>query len=591
MGTWHHWTYDKYYNNCQTVAKAFIELGLEPQHGVCLLGYNSPEWLMSHMAAMMAGGQSVGIYLTSNPDVCQFIAGDCQANIIVVENDYQIHKILTCRHNLPHLKVIINCSADGTKSEQNVMDWKAVMQLGARQSSEKLYERMKLNKPNTCCSVIYTSGTTGTPKGVMISHDNVTWMCNRVIQYTKASMGAEHFVSYLPLSHIASQLIDIYVPLSSAGTVWFAQPDAMKGSLIQTMKEVRPTIFLGVPRVWEKIAEGMQLVANSLTGLKARISSWAKTVGLKGNHNKMAGKGTPFGWGVANYLYFKRIKTALGLDRCHFPMTGAAPISEETLSYFLSVNIVLHEMYGMTETTGPTTISVERAMRYRAAGKEPSGVKLRINNPDVSGQGEVLIFGRHVFMGYLRNPEKTASEFTEDGWLKSGDLGFIDADRYLFITGRLKELIITAGGENIPPVPIENAVKEQLHIVSNAMVVGDQMKYLSCLLTLKTVTDDKSGLPTDQLSESAIVECRLAGSSATTVTEIVQDRGDANVLKLIKKGIDEANKKAIAKPHKIVKWVILEKDFSIAGGELTPTLKLKRPVVMKKHKELIESLY
>lgn len=164
------------------------------------------------------------------------------------------------------------------------------MQLGARLSSERLLERMKLNKPNSCCSVIYTSGTTGAPKGVMISHDNITWMCSRTKKHINISFdGVEQFVSYLPLSHIASQLIDIYVPMATAGTVWFAQPDAMKGSLIQTMREVRPTIFLGVPRVWEKIAEGMQLVASNITGLKARISSWAKGIGLRGNHNKMEG--------------------------------------------------------------------------------------------------------------------------------------------------------------------------------------------------------------------------------------------------------------------------------------------------------------
>lgn len=233
-------------------------------------------------------------------------------------------------------------------------------------------------------------------------------------------------------------------------------------------------------------------------------------------------------------------------------MTAAAPISEDTLSYFLSVDIVLYELYGMTETTGPTTVSVKDAMRYRAAGKPLDGIKLCIDNKpdDDGGQSEVLINGRHVFMGYLRNPHKTASEFTEDGWLKSGDIGYIDKDGYLFITGRLKELIITAGGENIAPVPIEDCIKEQLHIVSNVMVIGDQKKYLSCLLTLKTVVDEETGYPTDQLSDVAITECRMAGSTASTVSEITCGKDDC-ILTMIKRGIDEANRQAVARTHKV----------------------------------------
>ncbi|XP_064390607.1 long-chain-fatty-acid--CoA ligase ACSBG2-like isoform X3 [Halichondria panicea] len=594
QGEWQKWTYRKYQEECMCMAKAMIELGLEPHHGVCILGFNSPEWHISCLAAIMAGGLSVGLYLTSTADACHNAALICKANIIILENDTQLQKILRIRDQLPDLKAIIQYTKEVREPTNSVFDWRQAMNLGSRTSEARLRQRMDVLQPNKCCSVIFTSGTSGKSKGVMLSHDNLTWMCRRILSYVNFTSGEEHMISYLPLSHVAPQLLDVYLPIATAGTCWFAQPDALKGSLLNTMKEVRPTIFLGVPRVWEKIAESMQLVSMNTSGFKAKVASWAKGLGLKANLRKQSGdkSSKPFGWSLASMFFFKKVREALGLDRCHFPMTGAAPTNEDTLSYFMSVDIPLHELYGMSETSGPTTVTTTDRIRYCSVGRKFEGGEIKIDRPDKEGTGEVLLRGRHVFMGYLGLPELTQNTLTHDGWLRSGDIGYVSEDGYLYITGRKKELIITAGGEKVAPVPIESLIKQALPMVSNAILIGDQRKFLTCLLTLKVEVDNTTGLPTDRLTPAALACCQKVGSSSATVGDIIdRGEGDHKVLRMIQKAVDNVNKKASSKISKIAKWSILDNDFSIAGGELTPTLKLKRSVIMMKYADCIDAFY
>jgi long-chain-fatty-acid--CoA ligase ACSBG len=345
--------------------------------------------------------------------------------------------------------------------------------------------------------------------------------------------------------------------------------------------------------VWEKIAESMQLVASSHSGLKSRISSWAKNIGFRANYTKQSGgSGTPFGWTLAKVIFFKKVRQALGLDRCHFPMAGGAPMAQETLTYFMSVNIPVQEIYGMSETSGPTTVTTTDKIRFMSSGRPFQGAEIRIDNPEGEmGIGEVMIRGRHVFMGYLGEPRTTGEVLTSDGWLRSGDLGYLSEEGYLFITGRMKEIIITASGEKVPPRPIENAIKRELPIISNVIVIGEQQRFLCCLVTLKTEQDEATGLPTDRLSDVAVSCCQAAGSSALTVGDILSGEGDHRVLRMIQHGVDRVNKAAACRIQKIAKWSILEQDFSIAGGELTPTLKLKRNYILKKYADCIETFY
>ncbi|KAI1891619.1 hypothetical protein AGOR_G00145650 [Albula goreensis] len=594
---WRTLNYEDYYQQCRTAAKSFLKLGLESYHGVGILGFNSAEWFIADIAAILAGGFAVGIYTTNSAEACQYVAENCQANILVVENHKQLQKILQIQDKLPHLKAIIQYKDALKEKRPNLFTWAEFMEMGKEVPDAQLDDIIASQKPNQCCTLIYTSGTTGQPKGVMLSHDNLTWTAyatGRNVRLTNATEAQEVVVSYLPLSHIAAQMIDIWLTMKVGGAAYFAQPDALKGSLANTLREVRPTAFMGVPRVWEKMQEKMKSVGAKSSTVRRKVAAWAKDVGLHTNLSKMQRNGatsrTPLNYRLAKKLVFRKVRKALGLDRCTKCYTGAAPITKDTLEFFLSLDIPVYELYGMSESTGPHTISLPDAFRLTSCGKVIPGCETKIFRPDEEGNGEICFWGRHVFMGYLNMPDKTEEALDSEGWLHSGDLGKHDNQDFLFITGRIKELIITAGGENIPPVPIEDAVKEAVPLISNAMLIGDKRKFLSMLLTIKCQVNGDTGAPEDELTEEAVHICRCLSSNATRVSEIAGGR-DRSVHAAIQEGINRVNEGATSNAQRIQKWTVLERDFSIPGGELGPTMKLKRPVVMKMYKEQIENFY
>ncbi|XP_041856454.1 long-chain-fatty-acid--CoA ligase ACSBG2-like [Melanotaenia boesemani] len=582
-------TWRQYYEQCRAAAKSFIKLGLKRFHGVGILGFNSPEWFISDIGCIFAGGLAVGIYTTNSPEACQYVAANCEANVLIVENQKQLDKILQVKDQLPHLKAIVQYKGELQQKEPFLYTWEEFMKLGEEESDEELNAIIDSLRANECCTLIYTSGTTGNPKGVMLSHDNLTWTAHTAANLMNASYGVEVLVSYLPLSHVAAQMVDMWICMSFAGTTYFAEPDALKGSLVNTLKDARPTLFLGVPRVWEKMQESMRAAGAKAPLLRKRVADWAKSIGLQYSYSAMNGENAvPWGFMLANNLVFKKVRAALGLDRCRFCCTGAAPITKETLDYFMSLNIPVKELYGMSESSGPHTVSINE-YRITSCGKVMPGCKTNLVNQDEEGNGEICFWGRHVFMGYLNMPDKTSEALDQKGWLHSGDLGKHDKQDFLYITGRIKELIITAGGENIPPVPIEDAVKNELPIISNAMLIGDKLKFLSMLLTLKCVMDD-NGDPTDELSPEALNFCQQHGIRATKVSEIIANKEPA-IYKAIQEGMERVNAKSRSNAQKVQKWVILEQDFSVSGGELGPTLKLRRPIVVKMYQEKINEMY
>lgn len=297
----------------------------------------------------------------------------------------------------------------------------------------------------------------------------------------------ERFISYLPLSHIAAQLLDIFAPLNHGITVYFAQPDALKGSLNDTMKQVRPTYFFGVPRVWEKIQEKIQSNLNSLTGFKLTMFKWAQKVAteaITAGFNGQSSVCDP-SFILAKMLVLNKVHTLLGLDKCRVFYSGAAPITKETLDFFISLGIPLCETYGMSESTGPHSIGTAISNKVTSVGSLRRFNRSKLRDKNAEGCGELLVSGRHVFMGYLNDIEKTREAFETDEWLRTGDEAKV-IDNFIFITGRLKEIIITAGGENIAPVPIEDNLKSELpNLISNCMLIGDKQKYLVILVTLK----------------------------------------------------------------------------------------------------------
>lgn len=331
------------------------------------------------------------------------------------------------------------------------------------------------------------SGTVGNPKGVMLSHDNVTWGSASLATFLpNMVVGGEVLISYLPLSHIAAQFIDIFVAISYVATVYFADKDALKGSLVKTLQEAKPTRFVGVPRVYEKIYEKMMIIASQITGIRKMISTWAKSVTLQHWQEAIEGKDAQsLQYKIAKNLILSKVKAALGLSQCTSLYSAAAPMSPDIKQYFMSLDLPIFEAFGMSESGGAHCVSAKEYFNVNTVGKPLPGVETLLYNKDEHGHGEICMRGRHVFMGYINELEKTAEALDKDGWLHSGDLGYIDQNGLLYITGRIKELIITAGGENVPPIHVEQLVQKELPMVSNAFLVGDKRKFLTMLLTLK----------------------------------------------------------------------------------------------------------
>ena len=590
---WQEWSYKQYWNEAKTVAKAFIKLGLERHHSVCILGFNSPEWLFSQFGAILAGGLATGIYTTNSAEACKYIIEHSKADILVAEDSKQFEKFPNINEFLSSLKTAIQYT--GSPAQDGILSWKELVNIGDNESDDKLNDRMKRIAINQACSLIYTSGTTGPPKGVMLSHDNVTWLARAMNKSLKIKAN-ERLVSYLPLSHSAAQMTDIWLPISCGATINFADKNALKGSLIETWKEVRPQHLLGVPRVFEKIMEKMQDMGRNAPPAKRVIAKWAKKTGLEYNKRILTGqstKGKDKAYKLAKKVVFDKVKYNLGLDCAKFIGIGAAPVSKECLEYFLSLDIQLCEGYGMSETAGPHTGNLPGFQRLGSIGPPFQGFKIKIENPDETGEGEIVMSSRNIMMGYLFNEEKTKEAIDENGWLHSGDLGTELDNGFFRITGRIKELIITAGGENVAPIPIEEAIKKELNCISNAMVVGDQRKFLTCLLAFKVEADPETLEPTDKLTKAAKDWCiEEAKCEVHTLKEVLwPGLAHETIMAHIQRGINRVNLKAVSNAQKVQKWVVLPRDFSVQGQELGPTLKLKRHAVMTKYSSTIDAMY
>jgi long-chain-fatty-acid--CoA ligase ACSBG len=581
---WTKWTYREYLEDVKTVAKAFIKLGLESRGGVTILGFNSPEWCITDVATIFADGIATGIYQTNNASACKYIAADCKANIAVVEDENQLEKFLQIRDELPHLKIIVQYS--GVPTVEGVLSWTDLLNIGKKESDDELENRKAETAINMCCKLVYTSGTTGMPKGVMLSHDSITFLTKMVVEMY--DLHRERSVSFLPLSHIAANHCDLYLMIRSQSTVYFADKNALRGSLIHTLKEVRPTLLLAVPRVWEKFYEKMVEVGRSTEGLKRMIGTWAKSTGLERNMKVINGEVNPdeSGWGywIANWLVFSQVKANLGLDQCKHFFSAAAPISVSILEYFLSLDISIFEIYGMSEVQAHIGNNT-KSRRLGTIGKTWTGLYAKTDNDT----GEICMKGRNVMMGYLNNPHKTLETFKPGGWLKSGDIGTVDTDGYFSITGRIKDILITAGGENVAPIIVENAIKKELPCISNVMVVGDRRKFLSCVITFLVNINPDTNVPTTDLAPNAINWAQEeVGFKALTVSDLVSN---PKTMKVLEAGIERANTHAISNAQRIRKFIVLETDFSLPGGELGPTFKVKRHEVEKKYRDRIDAIY
>jgi long-chain-fatty-acid--CoA ligase ACSBG len=548
------------------------------------------------------GNIAAGIYTSNSAEACHYVSEHSKADYVVCEGNVQLAKYAKIVDRLPNLKGVIvwgetpDPSIVSKFTAAKVFTWDEWLAVGKDVPEAAVTERQQQVRPGNCSTLIYTSGTTGPPKAVMISHDNITWtVANLFDNYLAYSNHSDRVLSYLPLSHIAAQMIDVHAPMHLGASTWFAQPDALKGTLTTSMKECKPTIFFGVPRVWEKIHEKMAAVGRESTGIKKSLGAWAKGLGADHCERQQYGNsgGSSCGYGCANALVLSKIKEALGLDGAKACFTAAAPISAETLRYFASLDIPVFEVFGQSECTGPHTVCCPGQWKIGTCGRPMLGTETHV----AEETGELCYRGRHIFMGYMRMPDKTAETIDSEGYLHSGDIGEFDTDSdprvtgpsgFMRITGRIKDLIITAGGENIPPIMIENSMVDEMIAISNCMVVGDKQKYLAMLIALKCEVNPETGEPTDKLHGDALYVGHQIGSTATTMGEAA---ADPLWKKYIEDGMKAANGKTTSNAQVVQKWAMMPIDFSEKAGLLTPTLKLKRNVASEHYANLIKSIY
>lgn len=594
-GQWFYFSYLEYWKMSIKSAKSLIKLGLEMSECITICGFNAPQWFLANNGAVLAGGVSCGIYPTNTEETNEHIFKDCKCKIVIVENKAQLDKVVKIiDKGQVEIKTIIQYSGEVDNDYNGlVISWQKFIELGIDVSDETFNDRVRQTAPNKCSTLIYTSGTTGPPKAAMISHDCLGYLVRNIASdQAKLKFGQEKFISYLPLSHIAAQSVDIYASIYVRGTTYFAQPDAMKGSLAITMQEVKPTFFFGVPRVWEKFQDKIESTLKTFTGVKAKLINWARKVSFDYWTNYFIGQSRNFSlsYSIARII-LGVIHKKMGLEKCQNFLSAAAPITKETLDFFISIGFPMAECYGMSETTGPHSIGTSWSNRVTSVGAIDQFNRSKIVNKSDDDSGELCIYGRHVFMGYLNNPTKTEETFGSDDWLHTGDIGKIDCDGFLYITGRLKELIITAGGENIAPIPIEDKIKSELpRAISNCMLVGDKKKYLVILVTLKSKINLDTLEPKDELTDDCIEWLKSIGSNSTKVSDIV-DNKDPLVYQQIEKGVKAANEASASRAAKVQKFTILPRDFSLFNGELGPTLKLRRPIVSKMYTSTIDDLY
>lgn len=561
--TWVPTNWEDYVLQVRRAARAMMALGLEPGNVVCMLGFNRPEWVIGQLAAMMAGGVGAGIYATNSPPEVQYILAHSGAPIVILENENQWSKVDQIRDQLPNLRHAIMMRGTHIK-DPLAMDWETFMNWGDEVDDEALNARIAAIHEEQLASLIYTSGTTGPPKAVMLSHENLSSTAETGAELFRLTPG-DILLSYLPLSHIAEQMFTIHTGATVGYAVYFAESIT---KLPDNLREVQPTVFFGVPGVWERFRNRVAERLNEAHGARRRIADWAQSVGKQVVALRNQGQ-EPSGTLAAQYrlaerLVFSKVKPLLGFSRTQVAVSGAAPINPDILEFFSGLDVTIFEVYGQSEGCGPTTFNRPGATKFGTTGQVWPGSEVKL-----SADGEVLLRGPNVFMGYYKDAAATEATLV-DGWLHSGDLGRFDEDGFLTIVGRKKDIIITSGGKNIAPKNIEAALKA-LDLVGEAVVIGEGRKYLTALLTLEPEA-------TQRFAEAHQLE-----------GQVLHDHPE--VLAAIQAGIDEHVNPQFARVEQVKKFSILPQPFSIESGELTPTLKLKRNVIYKQHLTEIEQMY
>jgi long-chain acyl-CoA synthetase len=568
-GNWISMTWSEFYDTTMGIAKSLIAMGFEAGDKLSIYSYNRMEWYAAYAAANMCNGAAVGVYHTCSPEEVEWVVGNSDSKVVFVGTNPMdggdpskmcTHRLQATMDSLEKVEAVVSMAGMDAINHPNAMSWSDFMVRGAETPDSAVMDRIASIKPSDTAALIYTSGTTGNPKGVVLTHDNFDFEIDEVHKITRFNQG-DGYVSWLPCAHVFGQLAD--------NLIWIR--DAMHMRVVDNplhsidyCKEVQPHLFIGVPRIYEKVYS-----------------------------NLIAALGSKVGWlnlPILGNIVRNKAKAGIGFSNVTYAITGAAPINPDILELFHNLDIPLYEGYGMTETTAGATLNYGGNNRIGSVGKPLEGSGLRIADPNEKGDGEIQFNGRHVMAGYYRNSEATAETMTEDGWLKSGDLGRIDSDGYVYITGRIKEIYVSSAGKNIAPLVIEETMKS-IPMVSQCMLIGDNRKFCSALFTLDVgaILRDVHGLdgatevpkdPDEQLAKLAEL-----GHDLSEYTAVGSD-----TYRHLEEAVGELNQK-FSSPEQVKKFTVLPRDLNVDQGELTPTLKIRRKQIRENWTAEIEDMY
>jgi long-chain acyl-CoA synthetase len=556
---WRDVSYAELGDAVREVSLGLVELGIEPGDKVAILAHTRPDWTYACFGILCAGATLVTIYQTNSPEECLYVADHSGSRAIFVEDREQLAKIREVRDRLPDLEHVVVIDPAEADLRQGEIALDELRRRGRGRDRGEFEQRCSAITPDDVCLYIYTSGTTGPPKGCLLSHGNYRAITDSVNEVTVLE-GGDCTYLFLPLAHAFAILVQ-FASLDLGVTIAYWSRDPQK--VIAELTEVNPTYFPSVPRMFEKIYTLASGQAPDREQLERTIQIGVQARQLQQRGEKPS-EDLEQEFQAAEEGFFRHVRALFGsnIREC---VTGAAPIAHEILEFFYACGVPVMEGYGLTETATTATVNRLEDFRFGSVGKAAPGVELRI-----ADDGEVLVKGPNVFQGYYKN-ESASQEALEDGWLHTGDLGHLDDDGFLYITGRKKDIIITAGGKNITPANLENGLKQNRWI-SQAVVLGDRKPYLAALLTL-----DAEEAPA--LAEQLGIEPDV---------EKMAENEDARAE--IQKAVDEVNSQ-VGPVEQIKRFEILPHDFSQEGGELTPTLKVKRNVVHEKYADAIESIY
>ncbi|HEY2992968.1 MAG TPA: AMP-binding protein [Methylomirabilota bacterium] len=571
LGIWRAITWRQYGERARHAGLGLVALGLRPRDVVSVMADNCPEWLYTDLGTMCVGGVTNGIYTTDAPRQVEYIVNDSGTRFFFAENEEQLDKILEVAAACPQLAKIIVFDMEGLHGfrDPRVMDFASLLELGARYEREHpgAFDRMvEIARPEDLAILVYTSGTTGPPKGAMLSHRNILFQLGYA-DFLTATREGDQQLSFLPLCHVAERTFSVFYPLRSGATVNFAES---LDTVPDNIREVAPAVFFAVPRIWEKFYSAVALRMREATAPGRLAYACAIGVGTRVAERRLQGRRPGLGLRLlhrlADLLVLDNVKRSLGLHRARAAATGAAPIAPDLIKWYMALGIDMREVYGQTENCGLATAMPAEKIKLGTVGVARPETEVRIA-PD----GEILLKGPHVFLGYYRNPAKTA-ETVKDGWLHTGDVGTLDADGFLTITDRMKDIIITAGGKNVTPSEIENLLKFSPYI-SDAVVIGDQRRFLSCLVMIDHET-----------------VAQFAQERSVPFTNFASLCRAKEVQDLIWTEIERVNRQ-LARVETIKTFRLIEQILTAEDEELTPTMKLKRALVNSKYKDVIDEMY